>query len=733
MAVTRCGQLRFILGAENIKMKTKMKIYKSAVGSLFTYGSEAWQLSEKCLRTLNGANASCLHRFSGKTRIEEAREATCTYSLCKDIRRRRLAWLGHILRMKDSKEGEPRLVKIAVKVQHEMDGGGNILMDAPTHRTFADLEREASNRQAWKSHSERKFGRSGRKNSKKRRKVRALCPSNRRSNNKVGKWVGTGAEAVWVGSAPAPTTVTPPVLSPEAPTFSPTKTLIDPSPPIVTTEAKHYPKKIQSQLPLAWRQSGKVVQITLDGKKPKNSNPRSQTKQKSGKSTSLTDAQRAAWAHAHYIIHHGTTHDAARLLMHQKIVRDIPPTALESIRRMAAMRVPTWEQAAAVVFSSSEDSDDSLEASARDPTSTSATVTASHQITGTPLAAGATLSPTATKTMEKRQYRTRSKTARIRELAAETEAATKAVNSPSPAPKQKTRRRREAPQPSSRPRQVRIAPSQIQGAGLGLYLMESVDANAWIARYSGDPLTRAECNDRWSSQYRVQVHNNLFLDAADPKHFEGRYINDARGSKFKTNARFASNYATNKCSTTGHTWVRIYATRRIEAGEEIFIDYGEGFWESAGRHDGPSTTTKVSEPTSPAAQDSSTSSVWAAPAPMPELTPSQISLSTNGSRESGKSENISTAHRQTASWQSQVPAPATPMIIGHSNTTDKRHTPTPMHFPPSLSPITSRTPPNPRTKLNEIYSFTQLHNLEDTILLPLRIVNPLNDTQTIWM
>ena len=41
MAVSRCGQLRFVLGAKNIKLTTKMKIYRSAVGSLFTYGSEA--------------------------------------------------------------------------------------------------------------------------------------------------------------------------------------------------------------------------------------------------------------------------------------------------------------------------------------------------------------------------------------------------------------------------------------------------------------------------------------------------------------------------------------------------------------------------------------------------------------------------------------------------------------------------------------------------------------------
>ena len=81
MAMSRCGQLRFVLGANSIKMSTKMKIYyRCAVGSLFTYGNEAWCLNEKNLRKLNGANASCLHRFTGKSRVEESRETTtCTY------------------------------------------------------------------------------------------------------------------------------------------------------------------------------------------------------------------------------------------------------------------------------------------------------------------------------------------------------------------------------------------------------------------------------------------------------------------------------------------------------------------------------------------------------------------------------------------------------------------------------------------------------------------------------
>ena len=37
MAMSRCGQLRFVLDANNIKMSTKLKIYRCAVGSLFTY------------------------------------------------------------------------------------------------------------------------------------------------------------------------------------------------------------------------------------------------------------------------------------------------------------------------------------------------------------------------------------------------------------------------------------------------------------------------------------------------------------------------------------------------------------------------------------------------------------------------------------------------------------------------------------------------------------------------
>ena len=177
-----------------------------------------------------------------------------------------------------------------------------------------------------------------------------------------------------------------------------------------------------------------------------------------------------------------------------------------------------------------------------------------------------------------RRYRTRSSTAHARKMTNMQSTATTMISTTKPA-HEHTRKKRGAPKPSTKPKRVQVAPSQIPNAGMGLYMLEDVKAGDWIARYSGEPMTRAESGQRAHSHYKLQVHDNLFLDAADPIHFEGRYINDARRTKFKTNARFAANFITNTCSDTGFQWVRIYATKRIRAGEEIFLNYGKAFWD----------------------------------------------------------------------------------------------------------------------------------------------------------
>jgi len=254
-------------------------------------------------------------------------------------------------------------------------------------------------------------------------------------------------------------------------------------------------------------------------------------------------------------------------------------------------------------------------------------------------------------------------------------------------------------------------------------LLEDVEKGEWIARYSGEPLNRKECDKRSKSQYRVQVHKNLFLDAADVKHFEGRYINDPRGSKHKANARFAGNYATNICSVTGYTWIRIYATRKIRAGEEILIDYGDDFWKIISAQAMASAAANPTTNSTAKWDSTSTSSMWAAPAPIPDSTSEQFSIPENSDHhDSGNTGCALTAPLQTASWPNHVSAPAKPAILGHSNTTHTTHSThhtTYIHFSSTISPIKRHTPSHSNPYMNEIYSFTQLHDLDDTILLPI--------------
>ena len=73
MAMQRCGQLRHVFDSPFMGDRLKMRLYKVAVCSLMTYGCEAWTLSEKVMRKLNGANSQMLsritdHRTNGKTR-----------------------------------------------------------------------------------------------------------------------------------------------------------------------------------------------------------------------------------------------------------------------------------------------------------------------------------------------------------------------------------------------------------------------------------------------------------------------------------------------------------------------------------------------------------------------------------------------------------------------------------------------------------------------------------------
>ena len=117
-----------------LHLNLRLRLYKAAVCSVLTYGSEAWTLSQEVRKAINGANAAMLTIITGNTARHESMTQTQTFDLVKWVRARRLQWLGHILRM-----GPDRLLKRAVFEMFKAPQDGDLLMDAPKHSSWREL------------------------------------------------------------------------------------------------------------------------------------------------------------------------------------------------------------------------------------------------------------------------------------------------------------------------------------------------------------------------------------------------------------------------------------------------------------------------------------------------------------------------------------------------------------------------------------------------------------------
>lgn len=99
MARKRFGLLRHIWSNKRLHINLRLRLYKSCICSIMTYGAEAWKMDEETSRALNGANAKMMSVITGRSVKDEASKATRTFDMAKWIRAKRLQWLGHILRM----------------------------------------------------------------------------------------------------------------------------------------------------------------------------------------------------------------------------------------------------------------------------------------------------------------------------------------------------------------------------------------------------------------------------------------------------------------------------------------------------------------------------------------------------------------------------------------------------------------------------------------------------------
>ena len=128
-----------------LPISMKVRLYQAAVCSSVTHACEAWDLTDPVLRTINGFNSRCLSAIL-KADIHEM-AASPPFDLNLTIRRRRLRFLGHILRMEP--ERLVRKTLFALTKGGKEYPKGSLFMDVEDS-TIEDLVCLAEDRNSWK-------------------------------------------------------------------------------------------------------------------------------------------------------------------------------------------------------------------------------------------------------------------------------------------------------------------------------------------------------------------------------------------------------------------------------------------------------------------------------------------------------------------------------------------------------------------------------------------------------
>ena len=88
MARQRFGKMRHIWTDNNVlHQNLRIRLYRSCVCSIMTYGSETWNIIPAVSRALNGANSNMMIIITGKTQQQEASSKwVCpSVSVCRSV------------------------------------------------------------------------------------------------------------------------------------------------------------------------------------------------------------------------------------------------------------------------------------------------------------------------------------------------------------------------------------------------------------------------------------------------------------------------------------------------------------------------------------------------------------------------------------------------------------------------------------------------------------------------
>lgn len=127
------------------------------------------------------------------------------------------------------------------------------------------------------------------------------------------------------------------------------------------------------------------------------------------------------------------------------------------------------------------------------------------------------------------------------------------------------------------------------GPGWGLEIEESAENEEFIDEYVGEVVGEIEYDFRsvegtyLDRSYMFCLDKTRCIDSARAAN-ETRFINHAKGDKenVTTEVRFVGE----------EPRIGFFAARKIEAGEELFFNYGDSFFANSGGDAGASTSSK---------------------------------------------------------------------------------------------------------------------------------------------
>ena len=122
---------------------------------------------------------------------------------------------------------------------------------------------------------------------------------------------------------------------------------------------------------------------------------------------------------------------------------------------------------------------------------------------------------------------------------------------------------------------LQVKTSHIPNTGQGLYTTKTIKRGQKVASYGGNVVSQNAYNQN-PSGYGIHLNNNQVLDGKSTQSGLGRYANTCKPANKRQgqckgqNAKLSVNHRNQSAS--------LKATKKIKAGEEVYVPYGNNFW-----------------------------------------------------------------------------------------------------------------------------------------------------------